>query len=192
MPILPAEPTTFPEGLLEAPLAPELADRLWWVLHTRARQEKALGRQLREHRAPYFLPLTRRRLMVRGRPLTSFVPLFTGYVFLLADDGERLAALGTGRVVQSLPVPDQGRLWDQLRQILRLLAAGRPVASVERLAPGAMVEIRSGPLAGLRGKVLQTSSERRFVVQVDFIQRGASVVLEGCDLVRVAAEEVPA
>jgi transcriptional antiterminator RfaH len=192
MPILPAEPTAFPEGLLEGTTAPESADRLWWVLHTRARQEKALARQLREYCAPYFLPLTRRRLAVRGRIFNSFVPLFTGYVFLLADDGERLAALGTGRVAQSLPVPDQGRLWEQLRQIHRLLSAGRSVVSVERLTPGAVVEIRSGPLAGLRGKVLQTSSERRFVVQVDFIQRGAAVVLEGCDLVRVAPEDVPA
>ena len=35
----------------------------------------------------------------------------------------------------------------------------------------------TGPLAGLKGKILETVSRRRFVVEVDFIQRGASVVL---------------
>jgi transcriptional antiterminator RfaH len=188
MPILPAEPTAFPECLFED-ASPPPGERRWWVLQTRSRQEKALGRRLHEQRVPYFLPLIRRRLVVRGRPLTSFVPLFTGYVFLLADDDDRLAALTTGRVVQSLRVPDQARLWAELRQIHRLLASGRPVAPTEGPAPGATIEIRSGPLTGLRGKVLRASSERRFVVQVDFIQRGASVVLEGCDLIEVDPHE---
>lgn len=40
--------------------------------------------------------------------------------------------------------------------------------------------IRTGPLAGLRGKVLNVLSGRRFVVQIDFIQQGASVLLEDC------------
>jgi transcriptional antiterminator RfaH len=187
MPILSAEPVTFPESLLEeGPF--ELADRCWWVLRTKSRQEKALGRHLYERQVPYFLPLASRRLEVRGRPVTAFVPLFSGYVFLLADADERVTALTSNRVVQTLPVPDQGRLWAELRQIHRLLRCGLPIAPDRGLVPGVTVEIRSGPLTGLRGKVLKTSSGQRFVVQVDFIQQGASVVLEGCDLVEVKPE----
>ena len=62
-------------------------------------------------------------------PMESYLPLFPGYVFLLADREERVTALATGRVVRSLHVRDQARLWDdlgRLHRLARLRAAGRP------------------------------------------------------------------
>jgi hypothetical protein len=44
---------------------------------------------------------------------------------------------------------------------------------------GATVEIRHGALAGLKGKIIRAASGNRFVVQIDFIQQGASVLLDG-------------
>ena len=48
------------------------------------------------------------------------------------------------------------------------------------------VEIKSAPLAGLRGTILRTASGQRFVIQVNFIQRGASVLIDDFNLVRIA------
>ncbi len=93
-----------------------------------------------------------------------------------------MTALATGRVVRALPVADQARLWDDLGRLHRLLACGLPISREDGPAPGTWVVIRSGPLEGLRGKVLKAVSGRRFLVQVDFIQRGASVLLEDCRL----------
>ena len=114
--------------------------------------------------------------------MDAHLPLFTGYVFLLADRDERVTALSTGRVVRSLPVADQARLWDDLGRLHRLLASGLPVVREDGPAPGTWVVVRSGPLEGLRGKVLEAVSARRFLVQIDFIQQGASVLLEDCRL----------
>ena len=58
--------------------------------------EKSLARQLLDQQVPFFLPLIPHRNRVRGRILTSHVPLFTSYVFLLANQQERLTALATG------------------------------------------------------------------------------------------------
>ena len=46
MPVLPPEPMTFPNDLFTAAAddADFAAERVWWVLHTRARQEKSLAR----------------------------------------------------------------------------------------------------------------------------------------------------
>jgi transcriptional antiterminator RfaH len=178
MPVLPVETALFPENLFDD--RPTLAStgRLWWVLHTRPRQEKCLARQLRQSEAPFYLPLVARRKIIRGRIVTSHNPLFGGYVFLLAHERERIAALTTGRVVHALRVADQEQLGNDLSQLHRLIESGAPVMPEERLTPGMPVEIRSGPLAGLQGTVLRTASGRRFVVQVNFIQRGASVELD--------------
>lgn len=183
MPILKLEPTQYPEDLFSAEASP-IQGRTWLVLHTRPRQEKGLARQLYKNQVPFYLPLVARRLLVRGRPMTSHIPLFAGYLFLLGNDAERVKALATHRVVHALKVPDQQRLFQDLCQVHRLIDIGAPITPEDRLAPGMTVEIRSGPLVGLRGKIMRTTSGRRLVVQVDFIQRGASVELDDFALVR--------
>jgi transcription antitermination factor NusG len=195
MPILAAEPDRYPAHLLDLPPADGLGGlanghpgRSWWALHTKPRQEKSLARRLLAEGIAFYLPSVARRCRVRGRVLTSHVPLFTSYLFLLADREERVAALASDRVVHSLPVHDQDRLWHDLRQIDRLIAAGVPVETESRLAPGTPVEITTGPLAGLSGTIVRTVSGRRFVVRVDFIQQGASVLLEDCALLPLRHE----
>lgn len=182
MPVLAAELDLYPEQLFADRSSSGLQNRRWWVLHTRARQEKCLARQLRASQVPFYLPLISRSRRLRGRWITSYVPLFSGYVFLLADPGERLLALATRRVVRALPVAGQEKLWADLSQVQGLIALGKPITPEDRLVPGSMVEIRSGPLSGMRGKIVQQASGRRFVVEVDFIQRGASVTLDGFTL----------
>jgi transcription antitermination factor NusG len=182
MPMLPPEPNQYPDNLF-ASGDEAFGSRVWWVLHTKPRQEKSLARHLHQASIPFYLPVIARRSVIRGRIFTSHVPLFSGYVFLLGEREERIAALATKRVVQTLEVPGQEGLWRDLRQVNRLIATGAPITPEERLQPGALVEIKSGLLAGLRGQILQARSGRKFVVQVDFIQKGASVLLDDFNLI---------
>ncbi len=179
MPLLGREPECFPADLFEGEVAPLDGGRLWWVLHTRPRQEKAVARHVYARQVPFYLPLIDRRLRIRGRVMTSHAPLFSGYVFLLATAEERLLALPPGRLAGALPVADQDGLWHELRQVYRLIASGAPVTPEEKLGRGDPVEVRSGPLAGLKGTILRTASGDRFVIRVNFIQQGASVLVEG-------------
>jgi transcriptional antiterminator RfaH len=182
MPILPPEPDHFPADLF-APDAPVRSERIWWVLHTKPRQEKSLARQLLQAQAPFYLPCIGKRSLIRGRLFTSQVPLFTSYLFLLANRQERIAALSTKRTVNALEVADQEALWRDLDQVSRLISLGLPITPEEKLEPGDLVEVSTGPLAGLRGTVLRAAAGRRFVVQVDFIQKGASILLEASNLI---------
>jgi transcription antitermination factor NusG len=185
MPVLSPEVDLYPEELLNEEQPDHEGERVWWVLHTKPRQEKSLARQLHRSGIPYYLPLIPRRWRLRGKTMTSHLPLFPSYLFLRGDRQERVSALGTNRVVRSLEVVDQRGLWRDLRQIRCLIAAGMPIAPENRLLPGALVEITCGPLAGLRGKILRSASGNRFVVQIDFIQQGASVVLDDFTLARI-------
>jgi transcriptional antiterminator RfaH len=186
MPILPAEPDRFPDALFDADAdadADPADPRRWWALHTKPRQEKALARQLSAASVPFYLPCVARRIRIRGRLLTSQVPLFTSYLFLLADRAERVTALATDRVVHAIEVHDQPGLWGDLRQIDQLIRTGALITPEAQLAPGAPVEITCGPLEGLQGTIVRGASGRRFVVRVNFIQQGASVLLEDFALV---------
>jgi transcriptional antiterminator RfaH len=185
MPILAAQPAFYPAYLFDEPTMHDSTDRVWTVLHTRPRQEKRLAQHLWNINIPFYVPQIARPVRIRSRIVHSHLPLFPGYLFLLGSRDDRLAALETGRVVQTLKVIDQEGLWNDLRQIQRLIASGAPLTPEGPLVAGATVEIRSGPLAGLRGTIIQSVSGRRFLVRVDFIQRGASVLLDDIGLVKI-------
>jgi transcription antitermination factor NusG len=185
MPLLPPEPNTFPHQLFSEETTAVRSGRQWWVLHTKPRQEKSLARQLLQARVPFYLPLIERRSLTRGRVMHSSIPLFAGYLFLLGQRDERLTALATKRVVHTLEVADQQTLWDDLTQVHRLINTGAPITPEERLAPGDLIQITRGPLAGLKGRIIRSASGRRFVVQVNFIQRGASVLIDDYNLIAI-------
>jgi transcriptional antiterminator RfaH len=184
MPILAAEPDCFPDTLFDSNAATE-DGLVWWVAHTRPRQEKCLARRLFAEQVPFYAPTAPKRNMVRGRVKLAYVPLFPGYVFLRATAVDRAWVRTTGRAASMLAVSDQERLWHDLRQVAKLMGTGRPVFPEDRIEPGALVQVRSGPLAGLTGTVVRSGSSRRFVVQVNFIQRGVAIEIEDLLLTRV-------
>ena len=177
MPVLSEEVSVFPEDLLDD-LNGQTCDRRWWVLYTKARQEKAVARELLGYEIPFYLPLIKKTSVYGGRKVCSYVPLFSGYVFLFGSDDDRCRTLTTNRISRILSVHDPDRLRCDLRQVRQLIAANVPLTIESRLTPGNRVRVRCGPLAGLEGTVLTRRGETRLVVSVDFLQQGASVEIE--------------
>lgn len=177
MPILGKEPTIFPEELLDAE-SPLAGDRRWHAVYTKARQEKALAREMLQYRVPFYLPLISKEAVSRGRRSTSHIPLFTGYVFLLANEDERLRALQTNRISRILHVDDSDSLVHDLRQIRHLIASGAPLTVESRLAVGDRVRVKHGPFREIEGTVLKRRGTTRLLVAVNFLQQGASVEVE--------------
>ncbi|WP_460184366.1 transcription termination/antitermination protein NusG [Thermopirellula anaerolimosa] len=180
MPILPREPDILPEDLLERN---ESADGPWWVIYTLARREKVFFRRLREMGVRHYCPLVPHRVKLGdGRIRTSWNPLFAGYVFLQGDDADRQKALTTNCVSRCLVVRDCEQLVRDLRRIRQAIESGLPVTPQDKLEPGEPVRIRSGPLAGLEGVIVNRRGKHHLIVMVSFIQKGASVELDVVDV----------
>ncbi len=180
MPILPAEPDCYPPDLwnnLESVGAKEEA--VWWCLHTKPRQEKAIARDLRIQGIVYYLPqMVKESRTPQGRKIQSVVPLFSSYMFLNGNATDRLAALRADRLVSVIEVVDQAALERDLRQIYTMLSSGLPVTSEEAAPVGATVRILNGPLTGMVGKVVRRAKRDQFVAIVRFLGRGAMVDLQ--------------
>jgi transcription antitermination factor NusG len=171
----------FPEHLLDEPgeiPAFEPGDRHWWVVYTKSRQEKSLARELLKYEVPFYLPQVKNTTIVKGRRRTTFMPLFTGYVFMLADEAERVRALTTNRISRTLNVEETEQLILDLRQIKRLIESDAPLTIERRLAPGQKVRIKQGALMGMEGTVLLRRGETRLLVAVNFLQQGASIEVQ--------------
>lgn len=177
MPILAAEIAEYPGELFES-WDDAQETRQWTVLYTKPRQEKALARELVRLEIPFYLPLVPRQNLIRGREMTSYVPLFSGYVFLFGTSEERLRSLGTKRVAQAIAVRDGDRLARDLRQIRTLIATGKPLTLESRIAPGRRVRVRQGSMRGLEGIVTERRCQTRLLVTIDFLQQGASMAIE--------------
>lgn len=182
MPVLKKEHFFHPTDLFEADWNLAEQGLKWGVLHTRPRAEKAVARWLVNDGTPFFLPLFERRYRRQRRLIRSFLPLFPGYVFLLEREDELSPVLKTNHVVSRLHVPDQQRLHSDLYRVFQLIESEARIAPEDRLEPGMPAEIISGPMKGYRGTVLRRGAGLRFVVAVDFLQRGASVEVESTDI----------
>src|SRR5262245_33497688 len=183
MPILAVEPSINPCDLLEdsdVSLRHEAEIAPWWIFYTKARQEKSLARDLLRRDIAFYLPLVRRRLLIRSRPVYSHVPLFTGYVFLQCLNDDRARALATGRVAQIIPCHDGRRLKADLQRIQRLIDSGAPLTVESRLAPSQRVRVRSGPMLNLEGTIVKRKNRTRLLVWVTMLQQGVSLEIEDC------------
>jgi len=186
MPILAHEPDLFPDDLLEREFRPEQTEACWWALYTRSRCEKELMRRLRAFEIPYYGPtIERRTRMPKGRICTSHVPLFANYVFMYGDESQRYTALTTNCISRDLVVVEGVQLVTDLRQLRHLIMSGAPIQPEAKLEPGMRVRVRSGPLVGQEGTVLRRHGETRLLVAVKFLQQGATVQVDECDLERL-------
>ena len=177
MPILAAEPSLFPNNLLDD-YVDEGSDRRWWAIYTKSRQEKSLARQLLGMEVPFYLPLIAKTNLIRGRRIISQIPLFGSYMFLFANESERVQALTTERIVQLLPAPPGQEIAQDLQNIRTLIEAGVPLTLESRLSVGRRVRIKSGALMGLEGVIMSRRGENRLLVGVQFLQQGASILIE--------------
>jgi len=157
---------------------PDNLPGLWWVAHTRPRNEKALALDLRARGIFHYLPLCVRatRSKNSGRLSRSLVPVFPGYVFLNGSDLQRQQALTTNRIANTLPVVNQAELVGELRQIQRLLLAKTGFALEPAIEIGAWARVIAGPLEGLEGVVTKRLSRLRLALNVRMLSQ--SVVVE--------------
>jgi transcriptional antiterminator RfaH len=185
MPVLANEPDLWPESLCEERWGCANGEATWGVLHVRPRSEKALARQLLRREVGYYLPQRAQTKIFQRRKVTSWLPLFPGYLFFHGDE-EALAVVSRMReVVSRIAIRDQTLFRDDLERVYRLIHAGLPVTPEERLEPGTTVRVCRGALVGLTGTLLQNRAGCRLVIGMDFLQRGASVEITA-DMVEAA------
>ena len=185
MPILAKEPDLFPENLLSEE-GQSTVDSKWWAVYTIARREKDFMRRLRQMSIPHYGPLVQRRYRSpNGRMRHSYIPLFPGYVFLFAEEDQRHQAFTSNCISSCLSIPDSELLVRDLRQLNGLIESEAPLTPEARIEPGMAVRVKSGSMAGTEGYVIKRHGEQRLVVAVQFLQQGASVLLEDVQLERI-------
>jgi transcriptional antiterminator RfaH len=171
MPILKREPDAYPESIFDIDLP-------WWVAHLRSRQEKAFARYLQQYEIPYYLPQMEKRVRRSGRTISSYLPLFSGYVFFKGRPEETARALRSNLIANLLEPIDQAELSDELKQLHELQMSDRKLVPYPFVGPGDNVTITEGVFKGFRGVVVRERGTERLVVSVSLIRQSVAVDID--------------
>ena len=183
MPILGKEPEIFPDDLLSRPETGHEEGFQWWALYTMSRREKELMRRLRALKLSFYCPIIRHRnRSPSGRIRHSYLPMFSNYVFLYGRPEDRYQAFTTNCISRDIVVEDGIQLTQDLLQIHSLIEAGVPLTPESRLQAGQRVVVRTGAFRGYEGWIVRREGETRLMVAVNFLQQGASLLLDDCEV----------
>ena len=155
----------------------ELDPNCWYALRVSTRCEKQVSELLKLKGCEIFLPTSPSRKRWSDRLRVVEAPLFPGYLFCRLGRDTIGRILTTPGVVHFVgfgrtPAPVDET---ELSAVKRIVASTNDAQSRPHLKAGERVEICSGPLAGLRGLVLDSDSARLFVVGVTLLQRSLAV-----------------
>jgi len=149
----------------------------WYAAYTLPRHEKAVADRLLKEEFETFLPLywAVRRWNLRTAMIE--LPLFPGYVFVKMMISNRIRVLAHPGVIRlvgfqgkAAALPD-----DEIESLRSSLAIYR-AEPYPYLGAGKQIRIRSGPFAGLEGRIVRRKGKMRLITSIDLIQR--SILLE--------------
>jgi transcription antitermination factor NusG len=181
------------EGLLKIPEGPGVFREdvpAWYALYVQVNHEKKVADILAKKDIPCFLPLVEKWSKRRDRRLRIQVPIFPGYLFVNAaldnyTHVEILKVPGSVYILKNqdgpLPIPTY-----QVESLRTMLGGAKDLTVHPYLKEGDWVQVIRGPLLGCVGILMRLNPKRgKLVINVDVIQKAASVELDMEDVIRI-------
>ncbi len=159
----------------------------WYAVRTRSRHEKLVRDRLAALGIEHLLPTVHKLSQWKDRKKEIEVALFSGYCFARIGWPDRLVVQTVSGVVEIIgggqrpePIPDA-----EIDALKSLMASELPYDAHPYLREGMMVEVRRGPLEGVRGILLRKAKRHRLVISIHLIQQAAAVEIDDSEVVPV-------
>ncbi len=148
-------------------------EKKWFALYTKPRNEFKAALQLEAENIDYYLPVITRLKQWSDRKKKVTEPLLRGYIFVFADETERILSLQQFSIIKC--IFDHGRPavipeW-QIDNLKKFLNNESDVIVHSGIVPGAKVKILSGPFAGIVGVIKQEAKGKTIAVNIDLLNR---------------------
>ena len=159
-------------------------DLRWFAVYTMPQSEQSVRRMLDIRQIESFIPTYEFQKVWKNRQrVKSQRPLFPSYVFVRIGSNQRstvLSAPGALRILgnsrTALPIPDREI------EFLRSEVNRGKIEPYLDLVIGKKVRIRSGPMEGFEGTLVEKRNSLRFVLTVAMINQHAAVEMRADEL----------
>ncbi len=149
------------------------SERAWYALYTKPRSEFKAAEQINNAGVQHYLPTVTevRQWSDRKKKITE--PLMRGYIFVFANEKERLLSMEQYSIVRC--ITENGRPakipeW-QIENLRNMLKHEVKFKIADRLFPGAKVRIKEGAFEGIVGTIIDTESGKDIAVSIDLLNR---------------------
>jgi len=154
----------------------------WYAAYTLPRHEKAVADRLVQQTVESYLPLYSAVHCWNHRRVEVELPLFPGYVFVKMLHSDKFRILSRPGIIRLVSfngnpaiLPDE-----EIERLQSSLAIWK-ATPYPFLTAGKQVRIRSGPFAGLEGKILRRKGKMRLLVTLDLIQSAMLLELDAAE-----------
>jgi len=154
----------------------------WYAAYTLPRHEKAVADRLITQKVESYLPLYSAVHCWNHRRVEVELPLFPGYVFVKMLHSDKFRILSRPGIIRLVSfngnpaiLPDE-----EIERLQSSLAIWK-ATPYPFLTAGKQVRIRSGPFAGLEGKILRRKGKMRLLVTLDLIQSAMLLELDAAE-----------
>jgi transcriptional antiterminator RfaH len=151
---------------------------MWYVVHTKPREEFRALDQLERQGFDAYLPTWTRERISWGSLSSRVEPLFSRYLFVrLASANQNFSLIRSTRGVSGLVSfgHHPSRLSEEAVIGLRELEQSARQLAKGLFEPGQLVKIFSGPLRGLEGVFKGRTASDRGLVLIDFLSKSHTV-----------------
>ena len=153
-------------------------EKTWYALYVKSRTEKKVALELEGTGIEFYLPLEKRLKQWSDRKKWVEEPLFRSYIFVHIGPKEYYKVLQTRGAVKyvsfegkAVPVPPQ-----QIDAIKIYLEEKDPEINADQVwEVGKEVEVMSGKLTGLKGKLIKVNGKNRVKVEIEVV--GSAIIL---------------
>jgi transcription antitermination factor NusG len=161
---------------------PTIDNKNLMVTHTRSRREKKVAHYCNVVGIKYYLPLESKIKIYGRKKVQTALPLFPGYLFVLADEKERYELLLTHHIAKILKVSNQSELIEDLEKIYVAESCEIKLVPCELNIEGRSARIEIGPMRGLEGIICRIKGRERIILNVNFINRAAAFDINRSDI----------
>jgi transcription antitermination factor NusG len=156
----------------------------WYAVWTRSRHESTVHQQLAGKRIETFLPTVTRWSRWKDRKKQIDWPLFPGYCFARFDAAAALPVLTCTGVVSLVsfegrpaPIPEC-----EIESVRTLVESSLRFDPCPLIQEGDLVEVVSGPLRGVTGRLVRKGAHARLVLTMGLIGQGVTVEVDAADV----------
>ena len=151
----------------------------WFALYVKPRHEFKVRDELEYISIQNYLPVTTKIRQWSDRKKKINEPLLKGYIFIYADEKERLSSLENISVIKC--ICDHGRpakipVW-QIVNLQNMLNHDCEFSVFDGLVKGTTIEIVEGPFKGVQGVLEKTETVNNLAVSIDLLNRSVVVHL---------------
>jgi len=152
----------------------------WFIYYTYPKAEKAISKEFEKKNVEVFLPLTKIKKKWSDRTKTIDAPLFPNYIFIKSNKEYIYTIIKHPKIVKYIAFEGRPAVLkdEEICLIRKFLNHCKNIILDQSITVGDKVKIKSGPLEGFTGTLIEQKGSTRFGIKLHELNQTISIEID--------------